>query len=112
VTDRELLQCAAKAAGFPQLWWGDWKDSVPYYGDIPFHHTWDPLKSDGDALRLAVMLKFSVSIGTNLVLVYAETRVYEEKAQKDSGEFYAATRRAIVRAAASIRTPKVVRGAA
>ena len=88
MTDRELLELAAKAA------WIDGKYSDEY-GEATFikknTDTWNPLTDDGDALRLAVKLRLLGSEDSCLV-----TAMYE------LGDPLAATRRAIVRAAAAI----------
>jgi len=107
MTDRELLELAAKAAGI-----GVWDDEHGntwrvYYTDpnngLNRHTRWCPLTDDGDALRLAVRLKIDVA-HTNIhapqvhALADAKVQVWEEI--KDDP--YAATRRAIVRTAAEI----------
>ena len=103
MTDRELLELAAKAAGLshPDGW--DWIRN-------PLGYNWDPLTDDGDALRLVVKLDFS----SLLVWHYPEgaksRKVWSPNCEYDKGnasEAYgtdplAATRRAIVRAAAEI----------
>lgn len=81
MTDRELLELAAKAAGLNV---GTDEGS---YDDLKW---WNPLTNDGDALRLAVKLGIDVS---KAQLVYYD---------KTSNDPYAATRRAIVRTAAEI----------
>lgn len=97
MTDRELLELAAKAAGIEHvtpmmLEWGKW----------------NPLEDDGDALRLAVKLRLDVTFGfddeENVVSVNANwdgapAEVIQEIIGQDVSE---ATRRAIVRAAAEI----------
>lgn len=87
--DRALLEAAARAAGIDAWWSG------------PFSHMllrsdgnryWNPLTDDGDALRLAVKL-----------------RLLESSWLGDMGDepgSYAATRRAIVRAAAALQETK------
>lgn len=90
MTDRALLEAAAKAAGL----WDAENDCI----DIP----WSPLTDDGDALRLAVKLQLPFDRDGNVCLSIADGQVYEEQAQDFGGDFYAATRRAIVRAAAEI----------
>ena len=99
MTDRELLELAAKAAGI-EIEWSEWRTSrVGKFGAI--EHTkhegfngWNPLTDDGDALRLAVKCNMHL-VGEfpvpDLALLYA-----------CKGDPYAATRRAIVRAAAEI----------
>jgi len=89
VSDRELLELAAKAAGIE----GEWSSSGLWHR----HALWNPLTDDGDALRLAVKLNMTLAVGI---------------ARSDAGEFTefdmcdtdpdAATRRAITRAAAEI----------
>ena len=107
--DRELLELAAKASGV-----------TPYLGiindkGVAAHlvetHTecykkyWNPLTDDGDALRLAVKMKMRFSTVCNLgdQAVASVTDIYSNGAVEDhNGDPYAATRRAIVRAAAEI----------
>ena len=101
VNDRELLENAAKAAGIDGVWNGDTFEYKPR-----FETQWiacNPLTDDGDALRLAVKLGIeleTVPFGGRAVI----------RDDDDCGEYfdvegddpYAATRRAIVRAAAEI----------
>jgi hypothetical protein len=115
-TDRELLELAAKAAGIAVHIVGDdvSGSEVTFYisPDMLF---WNPLTDDGDALRLAVKLHFDLLFHWNgCDDQYDEVEAYTHGAKKDAGEvigFYlnggqvdegAATRRAIVRAAAAI----------
>ena len=53
MTDRELLELAAKAAGRGSQWWMEspWNEA---------DREWNPLTDDGDALRLAVKLRLSM----------------------------------------------------
>jgi hypothetical protein len=102
VSNRELLELAAKAAGIRINYWvydnDDDSPSVLESGGI-----WNPLTDDGDALRLAVKLGLTVS-----QLMYnreVEVNCYDETVfvyQFHEPDPYAATRRAIVRAAAEI----------
>lgn len=101
MNDRELLELAAKAAGVE---FGN-KQSTPlsdalYLG--PEGGWWNPLNNDGDALRLAVKSGLRVSIRGRATQVEPIPRggCYEES--WNDGDPYAATRRAIVRAAAEI----------
>ena len=96
MTDRELLEFAAKAAGYEYLWN---IDSLLIKGSSG---RWNPLTDDGDALRLAVKLGFCISPpDPYLNKVYVSA--YGTGAVEDCGDDpYAATRRAIVRAAAEI----------
>ena len=86
MSDRELLELAAKAAGEVA---GDWIGNPHYMNGVLMR--WNPLDDDGDALRLAVKLRLLGSEDSCLV-----TAMYE------LGDPLAATRRAIVRAAAEI----------
>lgn len=94
MTDRELLELAAKTVGY----WD--KEFNCYNGSMSF----DPLTNDGDALRLAINLGLSVKFGecvegAPIVIVsWGDVRI-ECSNYPDP---YAATRRAIVRAAAEI----------
>ena len=92
MTDRELLELAAKAAGYDVTWL---KNSQFIHGSDDW---WDPLTDDGDALRLAVKLHMQVSITTESCR--AETLPVLGVRVNDNDEF-AATRRAIVMAAAN-----------
>jgi hypothetical protein len=89
MTDRELMELAAKAAGvkWDVLYDGPW---------IPGIGKWNPLTDDGDALRLAVKLNIIVHKG----FAYTPTgRLFD---CRELTTPIAATRRAIVRAAAEI----------
>lgn len=99
--DRELLELAAKAAGLLEL--GEWFDN--YDVDSPVSQSfvvgnteWNPLDDDGDALRLAVYLFRDIHFWyfDNSVSVGNEQRVL------CGDDPYAATRLAIVRAAAEV----------
>lgn len=104
MTDRELLELAAKAAGiYRDALDCEWYDP---YGFV--RPDWNPLYDDGDALRLAVKLKLSIDTNwynsdpcwfTDKSIAASFDSVEEEN---HNGDPYAATRRAIVRAAAEI----------
>lgn len=87
MTDMELLELAAKAAGIRAdeidehgVWTKESHDQV-----VSGWYFWNPLESDGAALRLAVKLRIQVPVIGNGM----------------HADPYAATRRAIVRAAAA-----------
>lgn len=109
MTDIELLELAAKAAGY--LNWtpttvGLHIETGSSRGSTGFY--WDPLTSDGDALRLAVKLGLSVEIlswGTVVSNGLIDTFERAEM-NEDHNNPCAATRRAIVRAAAEIGKQK------
>jgi hypothetical protein len=92
--DRELLELAAKAAGMePPLFW---EDGSPIY-------PWNPLKNDGDALRLAVKLGLAIQHGGCYVVVYTgQSTMAAQFVERHEKDPYPATRLAITRAAAKI----------
>jgi hypothetical protein len=107
MTDRELLELAAKAAGEYHGTWSNKENAFiePYGGDFI---EWNPLDDDGDALRLAVKLKMVIDTdwngganAGNAAIDFAEPEYGYQEAQ-GKNDPYAATRRAIVRAAAEI----------
>ena len=103
MTDRELLEAAAKAAGiliyFDDV--GQCCQRVP--GDQLSTYLWEPLEDDGDALRLAVKLNITVSNSEQQKHACASSiKVSGICLNTHNGNPYAATRRAIVRAAAEI----------
>lgn len=94
MTDRELLELAAKAADYRFNKQDD--DIRGIYMLFGYPRWWNPLTDDGDALRLAVKLKFDIEWDFNEVSVNYAAAEFEKE------DPYAATRRAIVRAAAAI----------
>lgn len=124
-TDRELLELAAKAFWGEEIddvcsvRWLEEDQAIGYtHGDNQDHNgldqefVWNPLADDGDALRLAVELKLSIfppegddgdfavaSVPDGVLDDFGETWIQESV--KD-GDKLAATRRAIVCAAAEI----------
>lgn len=99
MADKELLILAAKAAGIR----GEWNKACSKFeklSDEGWHAGFfDPLNSDYDALRLAVKLSLYIFIDSDKVSVDAPKVTTVEAF---NGDPYAATRRAIVRAAAAI----------
>jgi len=114
VTDQELLEAAAKAAGNtvdgladkflvePARWAGGLIVRTPTGGNV----AWNPLADDGDALRLAVKLGIHISQQLSYCATFCphgdnNTRgtTWTEQCNADPA---AATRRAIVRAAAAM----------
>lgn len=99
MTDKELLEYAAKAADIEYGWQHIFDD---YDGCTADKWDWNPLMDDGDAFRLMVKLKIdirqSMSGATQFRYAWKDGKSYGEVANDSC----AATRRAIVRAAASI----------
>ena len=96
MTDREMLELAAKAAGIEFGWIHDTPRIRAEMGWTP----WNPITDDGDALRLAVSLRLHVSVFADAIGIGTPGWDYVE--YKWQGDPCSATRRAIVRAAAEI----------
>ena len=119
MTDREMLELAAKAAGASGLNVRI-ADETGYNGEDKIHAVvlddsgdrivaiWNPLEDDGDALRLAVACQLGISIvGGRAGLVecvsFNEMHCFVSSREiADDGDLMEATRRAITRAAAEI----------
>ncbi|MEK2607720.1 hypothetical protein WLF18_01180 [Pseudomonas shirazensis] len=110
MSDQQLLDLAAKAAmrAGLKLECPDELDGV-YVSRCSGRngYTWNPLEDDGDALRLAV--KLGIKMRWHAVLNQAlawpcagHTLELQENGEDHAGDPFAATRRAIVRAAAEI----------
>ena len=105
MTERDEIEAAAQAAGVPLNWPLD-----PFTGarleGMPPRRTdtwdnWNPLSNDGDAFRLAVKLRMNVfHAGISAHAMDEEGDV--EAKEGHERDPYAATRRAIVRAAAAM----------
>jgi hypothetical protein len=112
MTDRELLEAAAKA------FWADDEVSTRFderedgllyiHADNQDHNgsdrefVWNPLHDDGDALRLAVRLNIDVFQSTQYREAQAGGQIPKTIFEPWGADKGAATRRAIVRAAAEI----------
>ena len=116
MADRELLELAARAAGIGLSWDVTPRTNVIFpqpVSDVT-GATWNPLRDDGEALRLAVQLGLEISfIGddedgrdSEACIGYAATteRPCEIRYlfEPHGGDIFTATRRAIIRAAAEI----------
>lgn len=111
MTDHELLKLAAKAAGIEIHESDDgtlqkrpiWAVTHFVCGQPYGESQWNPLKDDGEALRLAVKLKLKVYQGDLVAIVHPRmSHAYIAEEYERNGGHYAATRRAIVHAAAEI----------
>ena len=108
MSDKELLELAAKAAGIE----GEWSRWHQSYGDLWVEGLntggpilWNPLNIEtGDALRLAVKLKMFVDIGDH----FSEAAIFVDDKRIGAEVWHQnytpeeATCRAILRAAAEI----------
>jgi hypothetical protein len=115
MTDRELLELAAKAAGIAIDYsttngGGSHNTGFDVMGNavLDWHNgvLWNPLAHDGDALRLAVKLDFRIDVDKDrewaAVMTPRNLGIDSILETNENGDPYAATRRAIVRAAAEI----------
>jgi hypothetical protein len=112
MTDRELLERAARAAGMTigtglgELHWWPGMDTFAWRNANGTSTWWNPLKDDGDALRLAVKLRMQIL--RDSLEVTAEAPLDFGGSAKcsfvehDALDAEAATRRAIVSAAAAM----------
>lgn len=103
MTDRELIELAAKAEGREPPYDNNGVFSA-WIGDMENGHWWDPLNDDGDALRLSVRLNFEIERSKLADRAYVG-QVGEApwvEYVNDDQDLYQATRRAIVQSAAEI----------
>ncbi|MDR7094123.1 hypothetical protein [Hydrogenophaga laconesensis] len=101
MSDRELLEKAAKAAGIELEWVGE-GSMASCFDPASEQEWWNPLGDDGDAFRLAVKLGIQVCWHASLGYATAYYDYGSAKREEYGADPYAATRRAIVRAAASL----------
>lgn len=107
MTDREYLELAAKAAGWFAQNWAWLKGEGFVYRVDGRKMVWNPLTDDGDALRLAVKLQLQVIPQEKCCYVQSNPETLLGMAaiaelEINGNDPFAATRRAIVRAAAEI----------
>lgn len=99
MTDREMLEFAAKAAGIELAWSsteGIWPRNKSTW------RSWNPLTDDGDALRLAVKMRIQPKWIDDDAYAWGIGSTAISKAEPFDGDPEYATRRAIVRVAAEI----------
>ena len=103
MTDRELLEMAAKAAWIVGVWHD--RGQCIHVTDCAGMSDiwWRPFDDDGDALRLAVDLKLQLIIYKDWVEILQDgIRLTNADSVYSAGCMRETTRRAIVRAAAAI----------
>ena len=110
MTDRELLELAAKAAGISwkpaetdagkrcELKFGLWLN-IQHEPTETTRRRFNPLNDDGDAFRLAVKLNLLIDCASHCARPIPDGIPWQDGNDLDP---YAATRRAIVRAAAEL----------
>lgn len=110
MSDKELLGMAAKAAGMQvdglackAIVQMDDEMALLIRNSAGGNSIWNPLRDDGDALRLAVKLDMDLWLGCGVsAAVNGTNHGPVEFNEPQAGDRFAATRRAIVRAAAEI----------
>ena len=105
MTDRELLEMAAKAAGLPMC--EEWDcaadgDGILIGAGNGDLKPWNPLTDDGDALRLAAKLMLNVLASAACIVAEDENGVECFEYMYGPEDYASGWRRAIVRAAAAI----------
>jgi hypothetical protein len=114
MNNKRLLELAAKAAGVEgsyvegygagDYYYTDNQDGILCESQDGQLFVWNPLEDDGDALRLAVKLDMIIHVDhyhCHCIEVTCGHNIYFENLGEGIGP-YAATRRAIVKAAAAI----------
>jgi len=97
--DRELLELAAFAAGLVYNGYTSTETNLILWGGSE----WSPLTDDGDALRLAVKLGMTIAPFPVGCRVRFKNHILDTcEVEVSGGDTYAATRRAIARAAGEI----------
>lgn len=119
MNDRTLLELAARAAGIPDALYLDCVAQDMYHprdgeAGIEVNHrdtrwnclaidvVWNPLTDDGDALRLAVKLRFDISVEREIQVSWWQGESLDTVTWPLGDDPCAAARYAIVRAAAEI----------
>ena len=102
MTARELLELAAKAAGIRIEIKHDANGAMYAWRPNPVWESWCPLTDDGDALRLAVDLGMIVYTNACAAVILMDDDSELAFEEEPGDDVRAATRRAIVRAAAEI----------
>lgn len=95
MNDQQLLELAAKAANLSNtryVYKTSWGTGISHGEGDQVYHIWNPLKDDGDALRLAIQL--GLFSDKTMKYVWGDCMVDVNPIK--------ATRRAIVRAAAQL----------
>jgi hypothetical protein len=105
MTDKELLELAAKAIG-AELWY---KDSLCWIDGVSQDSPLNPLEFNEDAFFFQVKLGLDVTVypaSKEVAAVKHSSQGFPRCFEKLKDDPYAATRRAIVRAAAEIGKQK------
>jgi hypothetical protein len=103
MTDRELLEAAAKAAEIEVApWYPGCGDALALVDTSAGHLYWNPLADDGDALRLQVRLWIQLCYFENVTCASVGGSAMPWVEEPVGSNKEASARRAIVRAAAAM----------
>lgn len=111
MNDKELLEWSARAAGYKFIRWLPVSEFFEVTEDDGTVTYFNPLEDDGDALRLAIKLKIDLEfyhenpIEGESIAAYKSPSIHSIYCRENTAlnsDLGAATRRAIVRAAAEI----------
>ena len=105
ISDREILELAAKAAGIGPVIGFAVEPCELMIGPRAYVRYWNPLTDDGAALRLAVKVGLDITFYNGYQEVHADSASGDQLSpaiEMYGADRLAATRRAIVRAAAEI----------
>ena len=107
MTDREMLELAARAAGLKEFTEINGRFAVrTRFTGMQDWSPWNPRTDDGDALRLAVYLEFEIDITSTGVAVRTRCGLKVLVNKTEEPDLCAAARLAITRAAADIGRQK------
>lgn len=101
-TDKELLEMAARAAGYVIAPHVNRGISSSLLFTLEGRGNWNPLRDDGDALRLAVELRLNVELDHDWITAVSSSLENPVMIPVNDGDILSATRKAIVICAAEI----------
>ena len=102
MTDSELLENAAKAMGYRVVTRWEFEGLNVDVGGGATIVKWDPRRHNSSALQLVAGLRMTLQYGGEWVACYAGSTACEQFSERITNDAEAATRRAILRAAAVI----------
>lgn len=105
MTDVEMLELAAKAAGYEKSLRWNVRFLLSAGGSVLVNNSWqkwNPLNDDGDAFRLSMKLEMMVDPVNRVVAGYLSDINIDIDPELQERDYYGAVRRAIVTAAAEI----------
>ena len=96
MSDRELLEAAAKAAGIYLEWDGNPDEWQPTYYECKIYYLWNPLTDDGDCARLEAELGICIEWWSDSVCCTVDsgaswTELFADHKDKNAARRYAST---------------------